>query len=307
LFISFIYENTNDISEITNTEKQIEKEDKQVFINSSLIQNEECNDGDDNFDTNGCVSDTSEVTFEDDSLPSSDSLPSRLAGVPEETDSDYDAESEDEDDKPVAVELLASLCFFTCAGLLATPVLINENSDYAFSVALIAFLAYEGIVGLYMPCESLLRTIYMPNDSICSLMTMLRVIVNVAVALGVISTNYILFTTAFAACSGALIVAAILQLSLVQPSEWNLLKNAVLARVPLFMNPITSDNVIRINSSLKLGELGIGSPIPDAKRLSESLTSPSSVSSLNYEEPHSCVEPKMGASEGIRRRPNSTK
>jgi hypothetical protein len=47
------------------------------------------------------------------------------------------------------------------------------------------------MIGLYMPCEGVIRTIYMPNDSICSLMTMLRVIINVIVAAGVFSTNFV--------------------------------------------------------------------------------------------------------------------
>ena len=91
----------------------------------------------------------------------------------------------------MAVELLAAFCFLISAGLLSTPVLVDENNPYAFTLSLVSFLIYELVVGLYMPCEGVLRSIYMPNDSICSLMTMLRVIVNVAVALGVISSNYI--------------------------------------------------------------------------------------------------------------------
>jgi len=89
------------------------------------------------------------------------------------------------------VEFLAASTYMICAILLSTPVLVDHESSYAFSVALAAFLAYEVMIGLYMPCEGVIRVLYMPNDSICSLMTMLRVIVNVIVAAGVLSTNFI--------------------------------------------------------------------------------------------------------------------
>lgn len=184
----------------------------------------------------GCVSEASDLTVSEDGSYSDGTPPLRefgrkLSQVNEkEDDSDFEEDSESEagDEKPVAVELLASICFLVCACLLSTPMLVDENNPYAFTISLSAFLVYEFVVGLYMPCEGVLRSIYMPNDSICSLMTMLRVIVNVAVALGVISTNYIPFATAFAACSGALVLAAILQLSLVQKSEWKSLSSSML-------------------------------------------------------------------------------
>lgn len=123
---------------------------------------------------------------------------------------DYDEED------PLAAEYLTTTCYLISAALLAVPTLIPQTSPYAFTASLLAFLIYEFIVGLYLPCEGILRTFFMPNDSICSLMTMLRVIVNVAVSLGVISTNYIPFTTAFAACSSALVIAAFLQFTLIE-------------------------------------------------------------------------------------------
>ena len=56
------------------------------------------------------------------------------------------------------------------------------------------FLVYEIIVGMYLPFDGVIRTIYIPNKSICSVHTMLRVIVNIAVATEVMSTNYITHT-----------------------------------------------------------------------------------------------------------------
>jgi len=113
------------------------------------------------------------------------------------------------------VELLAAISYMVCACFLATPLLVPNDSSYAFTFSLVAFLMYEFLVGLYMPCEGVIRTMYMPNDSICSLMTMLRVIINVLVAAGVYSTNFISFTTAFAVGSFSLTVAGFLQLSLI--------------------------------------------------------------------------------------------
>lgn len=113
------------------------------------------------------------------------------------------------------VGLLCAACYLLSALLLLTPCIVEKDSSYSFSICLGAFMLYELLVGLYMPCEGLLRSIFMPNKSTCSLMTMLRVIVNVSVALGVISTNYISFTSAFSALSIMMVTAACLQLSLI--------------------------------------------------------------------------------------------
>ena len=122
--------------------------------------------------------------------------------------------------KPSAVELLSSGIYLVSGIVLLTPYLLrNSDSPYAFSLSLLSFLIYEFCVGLYMPLEGVIRSIYMPNESMCSLMTMLRVIVNVAVALGVISTNYISFSTAYCSISMMMIISSVLQVSLVSKKE----------------------------------------------------------------------------------------
>merc|ERR1719384_1063790 len=113
------------------------------------------------------------------------------------------------------VGILCVLCYLSSAILLLTPCFMEEESPYAFSIVLGSFLIYEFMVGLYMPCEGVIRSIFMPNESICSLMTMLRVIVNLAVAVGVISTNFVSFPTAFSALSLMMFTATCLQLSLI--------------------------------------------------------------------------------------------
>jgi len=119
----------------------------------------------------------------------------------------------------VEVSIICALCYLVSAGLLLTPSLLDKDSPYAFCISLAAFLCYEILVGVYMPCEGMIRSIFMPNESICSLMTMLRVIVNVAVALGVMSTNYISFTSAFGTLSIMMVVAACLQISIIPTKE----------------------------------------------------------------------------------------
>lgn len=126
---------------------------------------------------------------------------------------------EEGEEKPVGVEFLAAISYLLCSLLLLTPILVNHSSNNAFSIALLSFLLYEVLIGLYMPCEGVIRTMYMPNESICSLMTMLRVIINVIVAAGVFSTNFVSFTSAFAAGSMSMFIAFVLQLTLIDKSQ----------------------------------------------------------------------------------------
>ena len=99
--------------------------------------------------------------------------------------------AEKSDERPMAVELLAATCYMFCAALLFTPCVVRTQSPSAFSTTVGAFLIYEFIIGVYMPCEGVIRSIYIPSDARCSLMTLPRVIVNVSVSLGVISTQLV--------------------------------------------------------------------------------------------------------------------
>jgi hypothetical protein len=92
--------------------------------------------------------------------------------------------------RPMAVEFLAAACYVICACLLTTPYILS-GGESSFSMVLCAFLLYEFIVGIYMPCEGVIRSIYIPSNARCSLMTLPRIIVNIAVSLGVISTNFV--------------------------------------------------------------------------------------------------------------------
>mmetsp|Transcript_9213 Transcript_9213/g.11616 ORF Transcript_9213/g.11616 Transcript_9213/m.11616 type:complete len:676 (-) Transcript_9213:1440-3467(-) len=125
----------------------------------------------------------------------------------------------DEDVNPLSVHILCAFCYLASSILFLIPYLLNRESPYAFIICICAFLLYELLVGVYMPCEGVIRSIYMPTESICSLMTMLRVIVNVAVAVGVISTNMIPFSYAFIALSIMMLTSACLQISLLPNND----------------------------------------------------------------------------------------
>jgi hypothetical protein len=122
--------------------------------------------------------------------------------------------------RPMAVEFLAAFCYLICAGLLLTPCLVSNDGPFSFSTALAAFLIYELVIGIYMPCEGVIRSLYIPSDARCSMMTLPRIIVNVAVSLGVISTKFVSLDTAFFAISCLMMISAALQLSLVSAREW---------------------------------------------------------------------------------------
>ena len=93
--------------------------------------------------------------------------------------------------RPMAVEFLAAFCYFICACLLLTPCLVSSDGILSFSIALGAFVMYELVIGIYTPCEGVIRSLYIPSDARCSMMTFPRIIVNVAVSLGVISTEIV--------------------------------------------------------------------------------------------------------------------
>jgi MFS family permease len=93
--------------------------------------------------------------------------------------------------RPMAVEFLALSCYLVCAFLLFIPCMMDETSATSFSTSLCAFLAYEFLVGVVMPCEGVIRSLYLPSDARATMMTLPRMIVNLAVSLGVILTRSI--------------------------------------------------------------------------------------------------------------------
>jgi MFS family permease len=97
----------------------------------------------------------------------------------------------EENVRPMAVEMLSSLCYATSALLLFVPCIVPGDGAHSFSICLFSFLIYEFMVGLYLPCEGVIRSIYFPAEGRASIMTLPRIIVNCAVSLGVVSTTVI--------------------------------------------------------------------------------------------------------------------
>ena len=93
--------------------------------------------------------------------------------------------------RPMAVEMLAASCYIICALLLCVPCTMDEDSPISFSTSFCAFLLYEFLVGVIMPCEGVIRSLYLPSDARATMMTLPRIIVNLAVSLGVILTRSI--------------------------------------------------------------------------------------------------------------------
>jgi hypothetical protein len=116
---------------------------------------------------------------------------------------------------PVSISILCSFCYLSCALLLLVPCILSLEHSNSFTICLVSFLVYELIIGIFMPCEGIVRSMHIPNDTICSIMTMLRIVVNVSVAFGVISTNYIPIRSAFALLSILMMISSIIQMSLV--------------------------------------------------------------------------------------------
>lgn len=129
----------------------------------------------------------------------------------------------DDDEEPVRamdIEFQGALCYFTCALLLLAPSLLPATAEYTFSIALFSFIAYEFSVGIYSPCEGMMRSIYIPPESRGSIMTVPSIIVNVAVALAVVSTESISNQTALCVISVMMMTCGFLQLSMVSKKEW---------------------------------------------------------------------------------------
>lgn len=120
---------------------------------------------------------------------------------------------------PVTISILCSLCYLSCALLFMVPCILSLDHTNSFTICLVSFLVYELIIGIFMPCEGVVRSMHIPNDTICSIMTMLRIVVNVSVAFGVISTNYIPIRSAFALLSILMMISSITQMSLVSRKD----------------------------------------------------------------------------------------
>lgn len=128
-----------------------------------------------------------------------------------------------DDEEPIRamdIEFQGALCYFFCALLLLAPSIMPATGEYTFSITLFSFILYEFSVGIYSPCEGVMRSIYIPPESRGSIMTVPSIIVNVAVAMAVVSTEAISRQTALFIISVMMMTCCVLQLSLVSKKEW---------------------------------------------------------------------------------------
>ncbi|OEU20600.1 putative major facilitator superfamily transporter, partial [Fragilariopsis cylindrus CCMP1102] len=85
----------------------------------------------------------------------------------------------------MAAGVLGGLCSSGVRKIVTKILSPLTKGSYTFSVALFSFIAYEFSVGIYSPCEGVMRSIYIPPESRGSIMTVPSIIVNVAVAIAV--------------------------------------------------------------------------------------------------------------------------
>jgi MFS transporter, MFS domain-containing protein family, molybdate-anion transporter len=95
------------------------------------------------------------------------------------------------EDRPLSVELVATFSYILASIMLLVPCMVQNVDPTSFSRALGAFVLYELLIGLYMPCEGIIRSLYIPSDSRGSLMTIPNVVVNVLVVVGVVSSKFV--------------------------------------------------------------------------------------------------------------------
>lgn len=93
--------------------------------------------------------------------------------------------------RPMAVEVLSACCYLLSALTLFVPYFCPSDSPLSFSFALAALLLFEFMIGIFLPCEGVIRSLYFPVNARASVMTLPRITVNLAVAIGVVSTNYV--------------------------------------------------------------------------------------------------------------------
>jgi len=128
--------------------------------------------------------------------------------------------------RPMAVEFLAATCYFVAALMLLVPCLVS--GPLAFSRTLYAFCIYEIMTGIVAPCEGVIRSIYFPAHGRASVCTLPSLVVNAAVSLAVLCTEYMsLFTVCFIVV-GLMMIASLLQISLITATEWVTLRQHVL-------------------------------------------------------------------------------
>lgn len=127
--------------------------------------------------------------------------------------------------RPMAVEFLAATCYFVAACMLLVPCLVSGPSG--FSRTICAFALYEFVVGIVSPCEGVIRSLYFPAHARASVWALPSLLVNTAVSLAVFSTQFVSMLRVLSCIVGLMMVASLLQISLITATEWAALKSHV--------------------------------------------------------------------------------
>jgi MFS transporter, MFS domain-containing protein family, molybdate-anion transporter len=144
------------------------------------------------------------------------------------------------------IEFQCAFCYLLCSLVLLVPCFMVPSAGHSFSFALAMFLLYEFIVGLYSPCEGTIRAKYIPAESRGSVMVIPTVIVNISVAVAVLSTETVSKQVSLAFVSILLAVAGSLQLTLVS-LDWSYVTGLVSSKKP-FPSAQKVDMAFKLNS-----------------------------------------------------------
>ena len=88
-----------------------------------------------------------------------------------------------------AVLGLTTAGYMICAMLLLVPYTLDPNNETSFIIALVDFILFEVVIGILLPYEGVIRSLYLPCNARATIMSLPRMIVNIVVSLGVLLTN----------------------------------------------------------------------------------------------------------------------
>lgn len=140
-------------------------------------------------------------------------------------------ENEESNVRPMELEFLIGMNYIFAAILMVVPSFLSTSSLESFSIALVVFLIYEFLVGVTMPCEGVIRSIYLPSNGRATMMMVPRMVVNLAVSLGVILTRYVSEQWAFLAIALLMACSGFLQLSFMTRREWTTIRRSSIHHV----------------------------------------------------------------------------
>jgi len=145
--------------------------------------------------------------------------------------------------RSMELEFLIGMNYIFAAVLMLVPSFLSTSSPESFSIALVAFLIYEFLVGVTMPCEGVIRSLYLPSDGRATMMMVPRMIVNLAVSLGVLLTRYIPEQMAFILIALLMACSGFLQLSFVSRREWTMIRRKSIHHAHIILSTLATNMV----------------------------------------------------------------